>query len=360
MGAFDWLSPQNPHAGQLSDEAWQYYRRQQMGQTLRTLGAGLSTISRGGVPTAPAGRGGAGGGGGAMSRAMKMDRAIEARQDRDAARDEKKRAREHAIRVSEALSANTQGATTNRPGTPGIYGKASVNQQNLMPQAQANRARLLGLLARGDPKAALTEALKRPKGPQYGKPTRVNKAGKDLLVRFSKSGQHPPREVAGYGPSTKPDRPTALQTNVADTMRVFNMSEKDARQMHMWSKQKSPAAFHRQIFSKAVGRYSGDEEEAKEIADAALKMFYPDSPEAQAIPLPAPPPPPKRGMVSQGIKDVTDYFTGTATAAPGGDYSEGQTVQIGGKSYEVQGRNPDGTWSLMDLETGELRKARNR
>ncbi len=375
MGILDILSSaptKNPYAGMLSDEAWQYYQqmqgRQRTGRMLRNLGNNLSRAASGLPPTG--GGGGRGGGGqNDLMQMMKMNQMREGQQDRDAARQDKAAERQRAKRVSELLGANTQGPTR----APGGYGVGPVTQQSLMPQDQANRARLLAQLALGDPNAAITAALKRQKLPQYYKPQVVREGDKDVMKRYSKSGRFPPLDVKA-GPAQRRDKDTrtAYQKNIPYLAKVMNISEKDAAELVTQSRSMLPEQFRQRVYLKALAGGYNTPEEAAAQTEAAMQMFYPQKYPAPEAPTP---PPPSPGIAEQ----VMGFFKPSASAtAPSGagagpvprypgmprqtagetPFMQGQTVPIGGKPHEIVEVNPDGTYIVMDLSTGETSPAR--
>ncbi len=172
MPAFDYLSSKNPYAGQLSDEAWSYYRRQRLGQVLKDVGGILNRAGggRGGAPSS------GGGGQDALVRAMRMDQAIEARQDRDAARQDKDAERQREAKQREdyqGLFRPPQGAVPAAlaaGGGPTPQAAAQLGRSapiyGMLPDAKPGQVELLRSLGRDLGLPALAkQAFAKPKAP---------------------------------------------------------------------------------------------------------------------------------------------------------------------------------------------------
>ena len=146
----DWLVPgpsKNPYAGMLSDEAWNYYRRNQLGRNIGRAGDFLTRAAYGDYTGGQR----TGGGQNDLMQLMKMHQMLEARQDKDA-----KRRRERAQDASrEALTAGdryspTSGVLWNQPPGPGRE-----------PEKAPTTAQRMELLSRAYPAAVGTAMVKR-------------------------------------------------------------------------------------------------------------------------------------------------------------------------------------------------------
>lgn len=380
MGILDILSPgsaKNPYAGMLSDEAWAYYqqmqRRQRVGGVLRGVGDYLSRGAVGDYRVRPTS---GGGGQNDLMQMMQMQALLEKRQDRDAKRQRQKTKDEASAAVMSRIRG--QGGPVG-PETPvrGYPGAAPVSAQALPPKQPLSGLRsdpeFIANLMATSPKLATGLMFPKTKTPQYYKPQVVREGDKDVMKRYSKSGRYPPLDVKAR-PAARRDKDTrtAEQKNVPFFAEILGVSEKEALNIALERRKMSPDQFRQKVYLKALGGGMNTAEEARQITDQAMQMFYPQKYPAPEAPTPAPSSP---GVLSQAY----DYFKGAAkAAAPSGaepaprypgmprptagaaqqSYSAGETVTIGGKPYEVLGSNPDGTVTIMDLATGERHIAR--
>ena len=146
----DWLVPgpsKNPYAGMLSDEAWSYYRRNQLGRNLGRAGDFLTRAAYGDYTGGQRG----GGGQNELMQLMKMQGMLEARQDKDA-----KFRRERAQDTSrEALTAGDRYS----PASGVLWNQAPGPIRE--PEKAPTTAQRMELLSRAYPKAYGTAMVKR-------------------------------------------------------------------------------------------------------------------------------------------------------------------------------------------------------
>jgi hypothetical protein len=69
---------------------------------------------------------------------------------------------------------------------------------------------------------------------------------------------------------------TALQKNVPFLAKLMGISRKEAAQILTTSREKGPEGFRQQVYLRALSQTFGDDEEAGEIANQAVKRFFPD------------------------------------------------------------------------------------
>ena len=69
---------------------------------------------------------------------------------------------------------------------------------------------------------------------------------------------------------------TALQKNVPYLANLMGIDRKEAAQILTTSKEKGPEGFRQQVYLRSLSQTFGDDEEAGEIADKAVKRFFPD------------------------------------------------------------------------------------
>jgi len=79
---------------------------------------------------------------------------------------------------------------------------------------------------------------------------------------------------------------TALQKNVPFLAKLMGIDRKEAAQILTTSKEKGPEGFRQQVYLRSLSQTFGDDEESGEIADKAVKRFFPDyeAPEGEAKP----------------------------------------------------------------------------
>lgn len=266
-GIPDWLLPgpsKNPYAGRLSDEAWGYYRRHQLGQRLSSAGDFLTRAASGDYT---GGRRTGGGSQDALLRAMQMDRLLEASQDRSAKR-RRQRTKDQANAAILAKIRGLSGPVGPEMRVRGYPGAAPVTARALPPQQPMSGLRddpdFIASLMAANPKSAI--------GLMFPGPRKAPKTRRRILGSTTVQEQFDPKTgkftEIGRGPRFKPSGqggPTAAQqaSNREITQARKRLTELEgklkagstlAEELHLRMSQKTPTGRSAPDYNSYWGR----------------------------------------------------------------------------------------------------------